>query len=172
MNTSSLQLQQRFDSKHKKHFLNDHPIVMHCHHYGALYTQLALDAKETTLLAEVSEDAFFTILNDYFALNQIQVMSQRIEIACKYFSAFGLGNMQVTYLGDYAGEIELLTSHIDQGWIKKWGHHDVPVNYIAAGYCSALFASVLNQSVRTFKTTETQSIVMGSETSLFKVERV
>jgi hypothetical protein len=172
MNTDSLPLQQRFDSQHKKHFLNNHPIVMHCHHYGALYTQLALDAKETTLLAEVSEDAFFTILNDYFShIIYKQTISQRIEIAREYFSAFGLGKMQVNYLGDYSGEIELLTSHIDQGWIKKWGHHDEPVNYIVAGYCSALFSSILNQPVRAFKTTEIKSIVMGAETSLFKVER-
>jgi hypothetical protein len=172
MNTTSLQLQHHFDSQHKRHFLNAHPIVMHCHHYGALYTQLALDAKETKLLAEVSEDTFFNVLNDYFSQNQLHTISQRIEIACEYFSAFGLGKMQINYLGDNAGEIELLSSHIDQGWIKKWGCYDAPVNYISAGYCSALFSSILNQPVRTFKTKEIQSIVMGAETSLFKVERV
>lgn len=172
MNTTSLQLQHYFDPQHKRHFLNTHPIVMHCHHYGALYTQLALDAKETTLLADVSEDTFFNVLNNYFSQNSILTIPQRIEIADEYFSAFGLGKMQVNYLGDNAGEIELLSSHIDQGWIKKWGHHDVPVNYISAGYCSALFSSVLNQPVRTFKTKEIQSIVMGAETSLFKVEKV
>lgn len=168
----SLQLQHHFDSQHKRHYLNNHPIVMHCHHYAALYTQLALDANETALLAEVAEDTFFHVLNDYFSVHQIQMFSQRIEIACEYYTAFGLGNMQVNYLGDYSGEIELLSSHIDQGWIKKWGHSDKPVNYLTGGYCAALFSSVLNQPVRTFKTKEIQSIVMGAETSLFKIERI
>lgn len=167
----SLQLQHHFDSLHKRHFLNNQPIVMHCHHYAALYTQLALDANETTLLAEVAEDTFFQVLNDYFSTYQIQTLSQRIEIACEYFTAFGLGKMQVNYLGDYCGEIELLSSHIDQGWVKKWGHYDKPVNYLSVGYSNALFSTVLNQPVRTFKTKEIQSIVMGAETSLFKVER-
>ncbi len=171
MNNISLQLQHHFDHQHKKHFLNSHPIVMHCHHYAALYTQLALDSKETTVLAEVAEDTFFSVLNDYFLQHHIEIISQRIDIACEYFSAFGLGKMQVNYLGDYSGEIELLSSHIDEGWLKKWGHHDVPVNYLTAGFCAALCSSVLNQPLRAFKIKEIRSIVMGAETSLFKVER-
>lgn len=167
----NLALAQHFDSTHKQYFLNEQLSVLHCHHYATLYTQLALDAQETTLLLEVSEDTFFKILSDYFLKHAVQTLDKRIEIACQYFSEIGLGKMQVNYLGDYTGEIELMVSHIDEGWLRKWGTHDVPINYVTAGYCAALFESVLNQPLRTFLVKEIQSIVMGAETALFKINR-
>ena len=167
----NLQLPQHFDTTHKRYFLNEQVSVLHCHHYATLYTQLALDARETTLLSEVTEDTFFRILSDYFLKHDIQTLDKRIEIACQYFSEIGFGKMQVNYLADYTGEIELITSHIDEGWLRKWGTYDVPINYIAAGYCAALFESVLNQPVRTFSVKEIQSIAMGAETTLFKIDR-
>ncbi|MEY3219376.1 MAG: hypothetical protein RIT27_733 [Pseudomonadota bacterium] len=166
-----LPLPTRFDTTHKRYFLNDQLSVLHCHHYATLYTQLALDAKETILLAEVAEDTFLTILKDYFLQHAIQTISERVELACHYFSEMGLGKMQINYLTDYTGEIELLSSHLDEGWLKKWGKHDVPINYITAGFCAAMFESILNQPARAFSVKEIQSIVMGAETSLFKIDR-
>ena len=42
--------------------------------------------------------------------------------------------MAVTYLSDNAGEIVLTGSHVDEGWIKKWGTFDKPVNYVSGGF--------------------------------------
>jgi hypothetical protein len=160
-----------FDKKTKRHYLNGHLSVFHCHHYSSLYSQLALDAQETELLAESSEEAFYEILAGYFDKHNLTSIEERIDIAYQYYAAVGLGKMQVKYLGENSGEVELLASHVDSGWIKKWGEYDKPVNYIGAGYITAMFSAVLGEPKNTFKANEVQSIVMGAETSLFNVTR-
>ncbi len=164
-------LEHVYDEKAKRHSLNGRLSVVQCHHYSSLYTQLALDAKETELLAKSSDAAFYEVLVEYFDQHQLTTLKERIDIGCKYYAAVGLGKMRVNYLGDDSGEVELLASHVDSGWKKKWGSYDAPVNYISAGYISALFSAVLDEPTRTFKVSEVQSIVMGAETSLFNVVR-
>jgi hypothetical protein len=167
----NFQIDHKFDRRTNRHYVNGELSVLHCHHYSTLYTQLAMDAHETELLTRVAEDTFYEVLSDYFTKNQISDLQERVEIACQYFSAVGLGKMKVLALGDDSGEVRLLHSHIDEGWIKKWGHYDKPVNYIVGGYISALFSSVLNAPRHAFNTLETESIVMGAERSTFKVTR-
>lgn len=166
-----LKLNHTFQLKTKRHFLNGHISVIHCHHYTALYTQLAIDAKETQLLVEVSEDTFYEMLRDYFTAHEILTSKDKIELACQYYQAIGLGLLRVNYFGQESAECELLTSHVDQAWLQKWNKYDAPVNYITAGYIAALCAVASNESPRTFYVTEQQSIVMGAETSLFNAVR-
>lgn len=166
-----LVLDHIFDNQRKRHYLNGHLSVLHCHHYSSLYTQLALDSDETELLAQSSEESFYDLLVDYFDKYNLTSIEERIESACQYYAAVGLGKMQVNYLGNDSGEVELLASHVDSGWIKKWGKYDAPVNYIGAGYITAMFSAVFDESKKTFKANEVQSIVMGAETSIFKVVR-
>ena len=168
---NDLMLDHIFDRKTKRHYLNGHVSVLHCHHYASLYTQLALDAKETELLADTSEESFYDILVEYFDQHYLTAIEARIDIACQYFAAVGFGKMRVNYLGEDSGEVELLASHVDSGWIKKWGKYDRPVNYLGAGYITAMFAAVLDEPRKTFKATEVQSIVMGAKTSIFNVVR-
>lgn len=168
---NDLVLEHVFDSHTKKHTLNGHVSVLHCHHYTALYAQLAVDAKETELLAASAEETFYDVLVEYFAKHDLTSIEERIDIACQYFAAVGLGKMQVHYLGDDSGEVELLVSHVDSGWIKKWGQYDQSVNYIGAGYIMAMFAAVLGEPRSTFTAQEIQSIVMGAQTSKFNVVR-
>lgn len=162
-------LDKQFDPKTKRHFLNGEVVVLHCHHFSTLYTQLAIDSNETQLLADVAEETFYNMLVNYFEDYEIESIDARIDIACQYYAAIGLGKMRVNALGDDTGEVELLSAHLDSGWIRKWGKYDKPINYIACGFISALFAAVLDQDIKTFKTMEVQSVVMGAETSLFKV---
>ena len=86
-----LELEHRFDTKKDRHYLNEQLSVLHCHHYTTLYTQLALDAGETELLAKVSEETFYKVLTDYFKKHNIDTVEKRIDIACQYYSAMGLG---------------------------------------------------------------------------------
>ncbi len=161
-----------FDQKRNRHYLNGVLSVLHCHHYTSLYTQLAVDAGETELLKETARDTFRDVLDGYFRENpEVDTLQAKLEIACQYYGLLGLGVMKVLFLGDDSGEVEVPSSHTDSGWIKKWGQYDKPVNYITAGYVEAMFESVLGVAPRSFMATETQSIVMGANTSKFKVVR-
>lgn len=161
-----------FDKKSKRHYLNGQQVVFHCHHFTALYTQLAIDAGETELLKDCSREAFRTLLDSYFAENpQIATIQDKIEIACQYYALLGLGTMKVKFIGDFSGKVEVSSSHLDSGWIKKWGNYDKPINYITGGFIEAMFESVLNLPAKSFNAIETQSIVMGSETSTFIISR-
>lgn len=169
--TNELVLDKTFDNKSKRHYLNGFNIVLHCHHYSTLYTQLALDAKETDLLAEVAEETFEKLLESYFDEHDIESMDEKIDIAEQYFAAIGLGNMKVKFIGNNSAEVVLLASHLDGGWLKKFGKSDKPVNYISAGYITALVSNVLELPIKTFKAVENNSIAMGDEVSVFKVFR-
>jgi len=168
---NELILEHSFDRSTKRHYLNGQVSVLHCHHYSTLYTQLALDAQKTALLAESAEEAFYEYLAEYFDKHNLAAIATKIDIACQLYAAIGLGKMRVNYLGDDSGEVELLSSHVDSGWIKKWSTYDAPVNYIGAGYITAMFSAVLAEQRNAFQANETQSIVMGAETSIFNVVR-
>lgn len=161
-----------FSRKTKRHQINGLQSVLHCHHYTSLYTQLAIDADEAELLKECARESIREVLDKYFADNpEIKTVQEKVEIACQYYALVGLGIMKVNSLGDYSGEVELISSHTDSGWMKKWGEFDKPVNHITAGFIEAIFESVLNKPARSFNAVETRSIVMGADTSVFKIVR-
>lgn len=162
-------LETKFDTITNRQYLNKQNIVFHCHHYSTLYTQLAIDAGEAELLADVAENSFYKMLSSYFVNNNITDFNNKIDLACKYYSAIGLGKMKVNYIAEYSGQVELEYSHLDTGWIKKWGNHDQPVNYISSGFISAMFSLLNNKAKNTYHTYEEKSIVMGDKTSIFKV---
>jgi hypothetical protein len=165
----NLELDRVFDAERTRHFLNGELSVLHCHHFATLYTQLALDANETGLLADVAEETFYQPIANYFQKHNVTSMNDRVELAIQYFSAFGLGKMHVKYLGDDSGTVVLTNSHVDEGWIKKWKKYDRPVNYIGAGFIAAMFSAILGKPVGTFNVREDESIVMGAKQSVFTV---
>jgi len=164
----NLGIKHEFNPISNRHFLNDTQTVYHCHHYTTLYTQLALDAGETDLLSEVSENNFYPLLKNYYAENNVTNLEDKIRIACQYYSALGLGVIEVESLGDFSAIIVSKNSHIEEGWIKKWSKNDKPVNYVGCGYVSALLSAVLGKPTGVFATVETESIVMGNEKTVFK----
>lgn len=166
---TELILEKKFDKRTTRHYMNGQLTVLHCHHYSTLYTQLAIDAGETKLLTEVSESTFYNVLTDYFENHTISNLADRVSIACQYYSAMGLGVLEVISMGENSGEIKLPYSHLDKGWITKWGIYDKPVNYISAGYINAMFSAVMNKPMNSFDALEISSIVKGDEFSLFKV---
>lgn len=170
--TTELVLDRSFDAKSCRHSINGQVQVLHCHHYATLYTQLAddcgmLDGKK--LLAEVAEDTFYTVLSDYYQKHDITSLADRITIAEQCYAASGLGNMKITCAGAESGEIELTTSHVDQGWVRKWGNRSEPVNFITSGYIAGIFSAVFEKTPRFYSVSETQSIVTGADTSRFEV---
>jgi hypothetical protein len=168
---TTFMLDHKFDPRSNRHYLNGMVSVLHCHHYSTLYTQLALDAKETALLAGVSEETFYKVLKKYYDDNRVTDPGQKIGLACQYFAAVGLGKMEVVFAGDFSGEVRLSASHLDQGWITKWGTYDRPVNFITAGFIAGMFAACFDTAVGTYTAHERESIAMGAEKSVFSVER-
>ena len=169
---NEVEYNHHFDPGTKRHRINGIQSVVHCHHYTTLYTQLAIDSGETMLLADCARESFRETLCNYLAEHSdIDTLSAKIDICCQYYALLGLGKMRVNFLGDESGEVELLRSHTDAGWKKKWGTYDRPVNYVTAGFIEALFEAVLDAAPKTFVATEKQSIVMGAETSVFAVVR-
>lgn len=74
-------------------------------------------------------------------------------------------------LSDYyknSGAVDMPHPHVDEGWLKKWGRHKEPVNYIGGGYLSGMFSAAFGKPTGTYKVTETQSKVMGAGKSHFK----
>jgi hypothetical protein len=169
---TEFQIEHHFDPKTCRHSLNGQNVALHCHHYTSLYTQLAedcgmFDAK--TLLAESAEEAFCDLLKDYYLKHNITCVQERILLAEQCYAAVGLGEMKVVFAGPDSGEVELLHSHVDDGWIKKWGHREKPVNFITRGYIAGAFSAVFDHHRRSFTVKETASIVSGAPKSRFTV---
>ena len=172
---NELQYNHHFDRRKCRHAINGITSVLHCHHFATLTTQLAndcglLDAKQ--LLADCAEDTFYLLLTRYFAEYAVNGIAQRIDIAEQYFSAMGLGKLRVKHAGPYSGEVELEYSHVDEGWLRKWGRAEKPVNHIGRGYITALFSAVYERRRREFHAVERQSIACGADRSIITVTDV
>lgn len=169
---TELELRHHFDPMSCRHYLNNHLTVLHCHHYASLYTQLAMDCSflnAKKLLAECMEDAVYPMLTEYYREHCIDKIEDRIKMAEELYAAMGLGKMEVRFMGPYSGCVILKYSHVDQGWIKKWGPYSQPVNYITAGFIAATFSAVYDKSPRSYTVTENKSIVCGEAESEFAV---
>ncbi len=164
---------QRVDTDRMRHYLNDELSVIHCHHYTALLTQLADDAKLLNgpeLLSEASEESFYPILVKYFDDNDVETLEDRVSIVEQYFGFIGLGQLKITVEGD-GGTAEMMYSHVDEGWMKKWSKREKPVNFVGQGFLAAAFSAITDNVPGSFKVDETASIVSGAVRSRFDIER-
>ena len=168
---TKLRFEHRFDKQTCRHTLNGEVYVLHCHHYATLYSQLAddcglLDGKK--LLAEVAEDTFRDELARYYKDNNITSTSERITVGERYYAQAGMGKMEVACAGPEGAVVNLPHSHVDEGWIKKWGKRDRPVNFITQGYIAGLLEAVFDRPRRSYVVAETASVVKGDERSCFQ----
>jgi len=171
-NHHSFQMEQKFEPRSCRHLVDGRTYVLHCHHYAGLYTQLAedcgvLDGKK--LLAEVAEDTFYDVLSDHFQKYGVARIEDRLAAGEQYYRITGMGLLKVACAGPDYGEIALPSSHIDAGWLKKWGKSGKPVNHITRGFLAALFAAAFNRPRRSYTVTETASIASGAPESRFVV---
>ncbi|MBF0107262.1 MAG: hypothetical protein HQM16_18280 [Deltaproteobacteria bacterium] len=164
------QIAHTFDPKSGRHTVNGFHSVLHCHHYTVLTTQLAFDAKHFAgekLLLETAENTFFNVLGDYFAKNNITNTTDMLSIAEDYWRTIGMGIIKFTNKGALTAEMDY--SHIDEGWLKKCGGSDRPVNLFSAGLVSAVAALINNKTTGSFSVNETKSLAMGDDVSAFEV---
>ncbi|MBU1218986.1 hypothetical protein KKF34_01885 [Myxococcota bacterium] len=168
------EINHNFDEKNARHFVNGFVSVLHCHHYSTLYAQLADDAElldGKALLVSSTQDVFYSVLKKYFQDNGISCLKQRIIVTEQYYSACGLGKLTVVSAGADSGDVILTRSHVDEGWIKKWGKREKPVNFLTQGFIAAAFSSFFDLPSGSFEVVENQSIVAGAEKSKFTVIR-
>ena len=168
----AVELAHEYDEKRCRHYLNGQLSVLHCHHYADLYTQLAMDAEfvdAKAILAQSAEDSFFNMLSNYFQAHPGLTAGERLDVGCQYYAAIGLGQMKVLSAEQVSGTVALEHSHVDEGWIKKWGKNDQVVNYITCGYVAALFATAYGRTAHSYAVNEVEGIVTGAQESRFVV---
>ena len=169
---NELVLEYKYDPRQCRHTLNGQPVVMHCHHYLALFSQLADDVDMldgARLMAECAEDAFVETFETYFDTHGIVEAPERLGLIEQMYASFGLGAMQILCAGKESGEVVVKHSHVDAGWIKKWGKREKPVNFLTLGFIAAAFASTFGRPARTYNVSEIASIVSGDDVSRFEV---
>lgn len=167
----ALKTEFTFDKNTYRHFMNGHMSVLHCHHYMTLTSKMAMDYNDLNgvrILIESTEDSMRPLFDDYIVKNGISDSTARLNVGAEYYPVMGMGLMQIK--GDVnGGTVTLSRSHVDSGWIKKWGKHDKPVNYFTCGYIAAIFAASFNKPARSYEVVEIASIVKGDEQSRFTV---
>ncbi|MDD1719806.1 MAG: hypothetical protein LUQ25_07085 [Methanoregulaceae archaeon] len=169
----TLEIKHTFDEKNFRHYLNGFNMVLHCHHYMSLTTKLAIDFDDiggTRILSESAEDSVRPLLEDYIRNHKISG-DERLRIGAEFYSLMGMGKMEISGNAG-AGNVKLQKSHVDSGWLKKWGNHDNPVNYFTRGYIAAVFGASFDKPARSYRVTENEAIVAGANTSSFTVEMV
>lgn len=163
--------EKKLDFSQKRFFINNDPVVLHCHHYTTLLTQLANDAAKfngSQLMILAAKESFYPVLAKYFAENNITSNEDKVSIVEHYYSYIGLGLMKIN-IEEFT--VELIHSHIDEAWIKKWSISDKPVNYITQGFLLAAFSAINGCDSDEFNVQEIQSIACGAETSKFIIKK-
>ncbi|MDM8514818.1 hypothetical protein QUF76_01370 [Desulfobacterales bacterium HSG16] len=160
----------KFDSIRNRHYLNNVCSVIHCHHYATLYTQLAEDASHfegEKILKETSENIFYRVLHDYFTQEDINNDEERRIVAEDYWRIVGMGLISFEIKKEVI-TAEMFYSHIDEGWLKKWGSREKPVNHITAGFVAAVAALVNKKPPQSFQVQEIKGLVCGDNVSAFE----
>ncbi|MBC9783688.1 hypothetical protein H1S01_04075 [Heliobacterium chlorum] len=172
----ALEIDYKYDPKQARRKINGNTFVFHCHHYATLYTQLAIDAKDLAdgpqLLTDAAEDSFRAWFDRYDADHPGMTLEEKADMGRQFYSWSGLGDMKIGCLGENGGEVYLHHSHLDSGWLKKFGRAEKPVNFITCGFIAALFSSLYNQPARSYRVVEEKSIACGDMQSLFIAVRV
>ncbi len=165
-----IKLHHRFDPTTNRHYMNDRQMVLHCHHYAVMYTQLAIDAQElggVDAMVNVAAKVFGDFLSDYYTTNGVESKEERISLAESYWKALGMGLMKINANGADSATAEMEYSHLDEGWLKKWGSAPQPVNLFSQGFLKGTLGAVYGVSPDTYTVEETQSLVKGDAVSAF-----
>ncbi len=168
----ALKLDFDLDNETYRHSLNGQAVVMHSHHYLALITQLAEnlgDINGTQILSDVVEETMLPIFSDYIQKNGLTSPLDKCNVGREYYSVFGLGKMVITG-SESGGEVRLVKSHIDEGWVMKWGPADKPINHFTCGYIAAVFAAAFNKPAKSYSVAEEASMAAGDAEGKFVVK--
>jgi hypothetical protein len=161
-----------FDENTYRHYMNGFLTVLHCHHYLCLTTRMAedfMDLGGIKILREAAEDSIRPMLDDYFFKNGVSSIEDKFNVGTQYYAVMGMGKMKIK-ANQHGGTVMLPRSHLDQGWLKRWGKSDQPVNHFTCGFIGAIFAAAFGKAPHSYEVTEIDSIVQGSAASQFTVK--
>ena len=162
-----------FDEKTYRHAVNGHESVLHCHHYMCLTTKLAHNFAVlggVRILRETAEDSIRPLLDSYISENKVASPDERLNVGREYYSVCGMGQMEI--IGDESGgQVKLSHSHVDEGWQKKWGKSDKPVNDFSCGFIAAIFAAASDKPARSYEAAEEKSMAAGESCSVITVKK-
>jgi hypothetical protein len=164
---------QSFDPNRKLQYINSDPSVMHCHHYSAIFTKLALELQDSggaRYLTEAMEEASYIALRKVFITEGVQSAAERRAFVEQYYRLTGLGDFSIRECTANGGSITLRRSHIDEGWVKKYGQSPVPVNFVTAGFLAGAFAAIHDEHLRHYQAEETASMASGKAAGEFIVK--
>lgn len=163
--------EQVFDEERNLQYVNGEAAVMHCHHYSTIFTKLALDTSSLggpRHLFDAMEETAYLTLHRYFTVESVISPEARKSITQQYFALAGLGQLSLD-ANQGGGRATMRHSHVDEGWIKKWGNHGKPVNLIGQGFLAGAMSAIFGLPVGSFRVRETQSIVTGASSSEFTI---
>ncbi|MBF0530586.1 MAG: hypothetical protein HQK55_15225 [Deltaproteobacteria bacterium] len=161
-----------FDDKTYHQYIDGFESVMHCHHYLTLTIQLAEEMAAyggTRILAESVEDSIRPLLDAYVQEHNLPAGEERLKMGAEYYCFMGMGLMEAKGNAQ-DGEVILTRSHVDQGWITKFGPVDRSLNYFTCGYIAAMFGCAFDRPTRSYTVKETSSLVKGDKLSRFAVQ--
>ncbi|MFA6424645.1 MAG: hypothetical protein WCW64_00500 [Phycisphaerae bacterium] len=168
-----IELEHSFDRKTCRHSISGFQSVLHCHHYMTLTTQMAEDADDlcqgTEVLISTMENTAYKVLSKICNENNIKDIEDKINVAEELFCRiWALGKIKFIHLGDFSATIDVLHSHIDEGWTKKWKKRDKPVGYINRGFIQGALAVINNVPAGSFETQESECIVSGAKKGIIR----
>ena len=169
----ALNIKYSFDDNTFRQYINGFNFVMHCHHYMALTTKLALqlaDIGGPEILAQTCEDSIRPVLDQYFRENGINAFKDRLEVGAEFFSFMGLGKLDISG-SEGGGRVLVLRSHVDEGWKIKFGKSSEPLNYFTRGYVAAVFAAAAGADARSYAVDEKTSIAAGGDSGEMQVSK-
>jgi hypothetical protein len=121
-------------------------------------------------LRDSMEEATYLILKKHYITENVASQAEKVAAAESYFGLMGLGQLQLS-LQSEGGSARMRHSHLDEGWIKKWGHSSTPVNFIGQGYLAGAFCVIMGHPIGFCDVEETASIVKGAPESTFSLKR-
>jgi hypothetical protein len=151
-----LNVVHRFDPVSKRHYLNQWNAVLHCHHYSTLFTDLAVCTRSFGGIEKLVEagDKVFGML----------------AIAEQYWRVMGMGMIKIFTSDKTSGSATMEYSHLDEGWLKKFGHWNSPVNFFTQGFLAGFFGAAYGLPFGSYEVAETQSLVRGDDISRFDIK--
>ncbi len=168
----ALQMEHTFDNTTYRHSYNGHIMVMHCHHYLSLLTRLAMESTDvngTEILASSAEDTIRPVLEECARRQAVTTPEGILTLGRELYQYLGMGLMAING-SEEGGEVTLVRSHVDQGWIKKWGKATAPVNHFTRGFVAATFGAAFGKPAQSYAAEEILSIARGDATTTFKVK--
>jgi hypothetical protein len=168
-----LNVVHRFDPVSKRHYLNQWNAVLHCHHYSTLFTDLAVCTRSfggIEKLVEAGDKVFGMLLKDYFAKEGVSTLDDKVAIAEQYWRVMGMGMIKIFTSDKTSGTATMEYSHLDEGWLKKFGHWNSPVNFFTQGFLAGFFGAAYGLPFGSYEVAETQSLVRGDDISRFDIK--